>query len=156
MAFLCFSFSVTHLFHFVSFHVILLTAFLCKILLLLFHHNFTTDICHFCAQSFFTYFFLISQLFISFPNKTFILFSFLILYLFHIISVKDFFLLLILNSTSLVLYFFLSIEFFLFFILNSTSLCFYCHIRYFSYSSYFNKYSSDSISVHNISLTFHS
>lgn len=52
--------------------------------------------------------FLISQLFTSFPNKTFLLVSFQILYLSHIISVQHFFLLLILNSTSLVLYFFLS------------------------------------------------
>lgn len=102
------------------------------------------------------FFFLISQLFMSFPNMTFSLFSFLILYLSHIISVQHFFLLLILNSTSLVLYIVLSTEFFLFFILNSTSVWFYCHVWYFSYFSFLNIYSSYSISVHNISLTFYS
>lgn len=168
------SFISTYLFHFCKWHFFVSPSQLC--IYFISFLSMLYFLLHFCARYssrnsiiilhliyttfvhslFNKFFFSISQLFISFPNKTFLLFSFLILYLSHIISVQHFFLLLILNSASLVLYFFLNTEFFLFFILNSTSVWFYCHIWYFSYFSFLNIYPSHSISVHNISLTFYS
>ena len=120
------SFISIYLFHFCKWHFLVSPSQLC-----IYFNSFLSMwyfLLHFCARYspwnsiiilhliYTTYvhslfnkcFYFISQLFMSFPNKTLLLFSFLILYLSHTISVQHFFLFLILNSTSLVLYFFLS------------------------------------------------